>query len=265
MGLARPPRPCLPADAMIRPESLPAGYRLAAFESLDSTNERARILAAEGAVDGSVIWARSQTAGRGRQGRQWQSPEGNLYCSIVLRPDMPAAEAAQYSFVTALALGHSLDGLLPDDVELSYKWPNDLLLNGRKVAGILLESSGVANGRLDWLVIGAGLNIEESPAETAYPATSLREAGVAPVAPHDMLSRFIEGFAHWRRRWRDEGLGVVREAWLKRAARRGGEIVVRLPNEEICGCFEGLDEHGALLLTTADGARRAITAGDVFL
>lgn len=249
---------------MTRPESLPAGYRLVGFESLDSTNEQARKLAAEGALDGSVVWARSQTAGRGRQGRQWESPEGNLYCSIVLRPDMPAAEAAQYSFVTALAMGRALEGLLPESVEIAYKWPNDVLLNGQKAAGILLESSGVANGRLDWLVIGVGLNIEESPAGTAYPATSLREAGVQPITPRDMLCRLVAGFDHWRVRWLSEGLSVVREAWLERAARLGGEIVVRLPNEEIIGCFEGLDEQGALLLTMADGSRRAVTAGDVF-
>jgi BirA family biotin operon repressor/biotin-[acetyl-CoA-carboxylase] ligase len=249
---------------MIRAEPLPAGYRLAAFESLDSTNEQARKLASDGALDGSVVWAKSQTSGRGRNGRQWDSPEGNLYCSIILRPDMPVAEAAQYSFVTALAMGYALDGLLSDSVGLTYKWPNDLLLEGRKVAGILLESSGASDGRLDWLVIGAGLNIEESPAQPAYPATSLREQGVAPVTPHDMLCRFVEGFDHWRSRWRNEGLGVVREAWLERAARLGEEIVVRLPDRELNGCFDGLDENGALLLTMADGSSRAISAGDVF-
>ncbi|MBE9554569.1 MAG: biotin--[acetyl-CoA-carboxylase] ligase, partial [Proteobacteria bacterium] len=202
--------------------ALPAGYRLAAFESLDSTNEQARRLAMDGALDGTVIWAKCQTAGRGRQGRRWQSPEGNLYCSIIVRPSVQAADAAQLSFVTALALGQAVSGLLPDCVEMRYKWPNDLLLDGRKAAGILLESSGGADGVLDWLVVGAGLNVEDYPDVTdGYPATSLREAGVKPVALQDILLRYIAGFAHWRVRWQNEGLTAVREAWLERAARLG--------------------------------------------
>ena len=244
---------------------LPAGYRLATFESLDSTNEQARGLAMDGALDGTVIWAKSQTAGRGRQGREWASPEGNLYCSIVVRPEVPAADAAQLSFVTALALGRAVSGLLPDGVEMRYKWPNDLLLDGRKAAGILLESSGGAAGKLDWLVIGAGLNVEECPDVTdGYPATSLREAGVRPVALDDILARYIGGFAHGRTRWQNEGLAAVREAWLERAARLGEDITVRLPGDQLKGRFTGLDEGGALLLDLPDGSRRTITAGDVF-
>lgn len=244
---------------------LPAGYRLATFESLDSTNEQACGLAMDGALDGTVVWAKSQTAGRGRQGREWQSPEGNLYCSIVVRPEVPAADAAQLSFVTALALGQAVSGLLPDDVEMRYKWPNDLLLDGRKAAGILLESSGDSAGKLDWLVIGAGLNVEECPDVTdGYPATSLREAGVRPVALDDILARYIGGFAHWRARWQNEGLAAIREAWLERAARLGEDITVRLPGDQLQGRFTGLDEGGALLLDLPDGSRRTITAGDVF-
>jgi BirA family biotin operon repressor/biotin-[acetyl-CoA-carboxylase] ligase len=256
----------LPADFVNSTLQLPAGYRLAAFESLDSTNEQARRLAVEGALDGTVIWASSQTAGRGRQGRQWDSPEGNLYCSIVIRPEVPAADAAQLSFVTALALGQAVSGLLPDSVEMRYKWPNDVLLDGRKAAGILLESSGGVDGALDWLVIGAGLNVEGYPdvTEGGYPATSLREAGVKPVALQDILARYIAGFAHWRERWQNEGIAAVREAWLERAARLGEDITVRLPGSQLNGRFSGLDEGGALLLDLTDGSRRTITAGDVF-
>ena len=250
---------------MDRPASLPAGYGLAVFETLDSTNEQARRLAIDGAPDGTVVWAKSQTAGRGRQGRQWQSPEGNLYCSIVVRPEMTAGDAAQFSFVTALALGRGVSDLLPDDTDMRYKWPNDLLLNGRKVAGILLESSGVAAGRLDWLVIGVGLNVEEYPdIADGYPAISLRALGAEPLTVQALLTRFIVGFAHWRARWQNEGLSVVREAWLDRAARLGENIAVHLPDGQLSGRFSGLDEGGALLLDLPDGSRRTITAGDVF-
>jgi BirA family biotin operon repressor/biotin-[acetyl-CoA-carboxylase] ligase len=250
---------------MGRSVSLPTGYRLARFESLDSTSEEARRLAEKGADDGTVVWARRQTAGRGRQGRTWQSPEGNLYCSILVRPDMSAGDAAQFSFVTALALGGALGGFLPERIELRYKWPNDLLLDGRKVAGILLESSGGTAGTLDWLVIGAGLNVAECPPVTGgYPATSMRQAGARNIELEALLERFLAGFAGWRKRWRNEGLAVVREAWLERAARLGEEITVRLPGVELKGRFEGLDESGALLLDMADGSRRLVSAGDVF-
>lgn len=250
---------------MDEPVSLPAGYRLVEFESLNSTNEQARRLATDGAPDGTVVLAKSQTAGRGRQGRQWQSPEGNMYCSIIIRPEMPAAHAAQFSFVTALALGDGVSDLLPDGIEMRYKWPNDLLLDGRKAAGILLESSGAANGRLDWLVIGAGLNIETFPQISGgYCATSLRAVGARVLAPREILTRFLAGFAHWRAKWHNEGLAAVREAWLAGAAKLGEDITVRLPGGEMSGRFSGLDEGGALLLDMADGTRRTITAGDVF-
>lgn len=250
---------------MDRYEPLAAGYRLLACESLDSTNERARRLAREGAPDGVVVWARRQTAGRGRQGRQWHSPEGNLYCSIVLRPDMPAAAAAQFTFVAALALGDAVSGVIPHGVDLRYKWPNDILLDERKAAGILLESSGIAAGCLDWLVVGTGLNMEAYPQiEGQYPATSLRALGAGPLDVKDMLERYVDGFAHWRMKWQNEGLPAIRDAWLRRAARLGERITVRLPQEELSGRFEGLDESGALLLREDSGRGRTISAGDVF-
>jgi BirA family biotin operon repressor/biotin-[acetyl-CoA-carboxylase] ligase len=246
-------------------KSFPAGYRLVAFESLDSTNEQARRLAMDGTQDGTVVWAKSQSAGRGRQGRPWLSPEGNLYCSIVIRPEVPAGDAAQLSFVTALALVQAVVGLLPDHVEMRYKWPNDLLLDGRKAGGILLESSGSTDGGLDWLIVGAGLNVDHYPAVTnGYPATSLRAVGVGSVGLRDILNRYIYGFAQWRTRWQKEGIVAVREAWLERAAQLGEDITVRQPSGQLTGRFFGLDEVGALLLDLPDGSRRTISAGDVF-
>lgn len=245
--------------------TLPAGYRLAAHDSLDSTNDEAKRLAAAGAADGTVVWALRQTAGRGRQGRRWASPPGNLYCSLVLRPDEAPAIAAQLAFVAALALGDAIDGLLRDGVEMRYKWPNDVLLDGRKTAGILLESAGVSATGLDWLVLGCGLNIASCPEVTeGFPATSLAEAGARGVLPGEMLARFVAGFDVWRGRWRAGGLDAVREAWLARAARLGEEIVVRMPENRLEGRFAGLDATGALIIDLPGGGRRTVTAGDVF-
>lgn len=222
-------------------------------------------MARDGAADGTVIWAQSQTAGRGRHGRGWESPQGNLYCSLLLRPEVPPAEAAQLSFVAALALAEALEPVLPDAANLAFKWPNDVLLDGRKVAGILLESSGSRNGRLDWLVIGCGLNVRHFPNNVAgLPATSLAAVGVVAAEPVDLLAGFTNAFARWRKCWEGAGSGPVRDAWLGRAAQIGDDIVVRLPGSELRGRFTGLDPSGALLLDLPDGSRRTVTAGDVF-
>lgn len=250
---------------MARYPALPRGYRVIEHDSLDSTSAEAERQARAGAADGTVIRARRQTAGRGRQGRQWHSPEGNLYFSLILRPDAPPTIAAQLTFVTVLALGEAIGSVLPAETDLAFKWPNDVLLDGRKVAGILLESSGSSAGRLDWLVVGCGLNVMHFPENLpGYRATSLTAAGAADPDPGTLLAAFLGAFAVWRARWQDEGLAPVRDAWLARAARIGAEITVRLPGDELHGRFTGLDETGALLLDLPDGSRRTVTAGDVF-
>ena len=204
-----------------RAPSLPTAYRLVALERAESTNETARELARGGAEDGTLVWALEQTKGRGRQGRDWASPPGNLYCSLVLRPECPVARASELSFLAALAVGGMLGGLVPPLTDLRYKWPNDVLLNDRKVSGILLESAAAANGALDFLVLGVGVNVVSSPRDAAFPASSMREEGGDPVEVADVLESFAKHFMAWTDRWLDEGFAPVREAWLKRAWRLG--------------------------------------------
>ncbi|HLJ64877.1 MAG TPA: biotin--[acetyl-CoA-carboxylase] ligase, partial [Stellaceae bacterium] len=133
---------------MSTPPTLPDFYRLLAYDEVGSTNEEARRFAAEGAPEGTLVWARSQSAGRARRGRQWVSDPGNLYFSLILRPNHPAAMAAQLGFAAALAIGEAAVEFLPDNVRVGYKWPNDVLVEGRKLSGILLESQGGAPGRI---------------------------------------------------------------------------------------------------------------------
>jgi len=243
--------------------TLPAGYRLIALERIGSTNDEARRLARAGAAAGTVVWAKEQTAGRGRRGRLWVSPPGNLYLSLVARPGGRAAEAAQLGFVAALGLGDAITELAGPALPLCYKWPNDVLVRGRKLAGILLESETSDGGAVDFVVIGIGVNIVVRPENVEYPATSLVDEGVAAITPAALLHAFAHHYDVWAARWRDDGFGAVRAAWLRRAGGIGSEIRVRLDRATLCGRFVDLDDDGALLLDAADGRRR-ITAGDIF-
>lgn len=249
-----------------RTPHLPPAYRLVALEEVDSTNSEAKRRAAEGAEDGTLIWARSQTGGYGRQGRDWASASGNLFLSLIVRPDCPLSAAAQFSFITAVALGDALGSVAPPMIEVTYKWPNDVLLNGRKVAGILLESKGDAEQKLDWLVIGLGANVSSFPTDTRLPATSLHFEGCpTSVSAVDLLEAFARHMLSWINVWLDDGFAPIRQAWLRHAQGLQEQIEVRLPRETLRGTFTDLDPEGTLLLTLADGSERRIAAGDVYL
>ena len=243
--------------------ALPPGYTLVALDEVPSTNDEAARLAAEGAADGTVVWARRQSAGRGRRGRQWVSPEGNLYCSVVLRPDVRLTRAAGLSLVAAVAAGDMVAGFLPGRA-VEHKWPNDILVDGAKIAGILLEASGSPHGKVDWVVVGCGVNLAVHPVAEGLAATDLGRERGAPVTAEEALAALMESLRRWRGRWETAGIRPVRDAWLARARGLGEAIAVRLPREEISGRFEGLDETGALLLRLADTTVRTISAGDVF-
>jgi BirA family biotin operon repressor/biotin-[acetyl-CoA-carboxylase] ligase len=243
--------------------SLPAGYRLHCYATIGSTNDEAKRLARAGAPEGTLVWAGEQTAGRGRRGRHWASPPGNLYLSLLLRPGGAPARSAQLGFVAALGLGEAVERLAGPALRLSYKWPNDLLVEGRKLAGILLESETTASGEIDLVVIGTGVNLATSPHAAEYPATSLAEEGITAITPAMLLEAFVGRFDGWASRWRREGFAPVREAWLSRAIGIGEAIRVRLERTTLAGRFLDLDETGALLLDGAEGLRR-VAAGDVF-
>ena len=242
---------------------LPRGYTLIALEVADSTNDEAKERAAAGASTGTVIWARQQRAGRGRRGRSWVSPPGNLYLSVVLRPACEARSVAQLSFVAALAVHDLVDGLLPGRARC--KWPNDVLLGGGKVAGVLLESALGPGGHVDWVVLGIGVNLVSHPdLEGPVPSTSLTASGAPTLAPDDALPLVLAALARRRREWETQGFATVRRAWLPRAHGLGGPVTIANGNETLAGIFEGLDEEGALILAQPGAKRLSISAGDVF-
>jgi BirA family biotin operon repressor/biotin-[acetyl-CoA-carboxylase] ligase len=190
------------------------------------------------------------------------SPAGNVYCSVLLRPRCRAPEAAQLGFVAALAIADAMAELAPN-VAIRCKWPNDVLANGRKISGILLETEMVAGDVPDFVVIGIGVNLATSPPEALYPATSLVEEGVSGILPQRMSVAFVWHLARWLTPWREQGFAPIRAAWLDRAAGLGEPIQVRLEHATFGGRFLDLDEDGALLLGTPEGDRR-IAAGEVF-
>ncbi|MGH6974690.1 MAG: biotin--[acetyl-CoA-carboxylase] ligase [Stellaceae bacterium] len=242
--------------------ALPPFFRLAAFDTLASTSDEARRRARDDAPEGTLVTARAQTAGRGRQGRIWVSPPGNLHVSLVLRPDAHIARAAQLGFAAGLAVADATHAFAPK-AAITLKWPNDVLLDGRKAAGILLESEGDAAGRVAFVVIGIGVNLAASPADTEFPATSLKTVTSTAPTPEAFLAALAPAFALWYERWRAEGFAALRRVWLERAAGLGQALRARLPGETVEGRFAGLDDDGLLLLD-APGGQRRIAAGDVF-
>jgi len=243
-------------------DALPPFIRLAAFDTLASTSDEATRLARAGAPEGTLVTARTQTAGRGRQGRHWVSEPGNLYASLVLRPDAHVARAAQLGFAASLAIADAIRGFAPK-VPVTLKWPNDVLVGGRKVAGILLESEGDTVGRVRFVVIGIGVNLASHPADSEFPATSLAATGAAAVTPEAFLAALASALLLWYERWRGDGFAALRRAWLARATGIGQALRARLPGETVEGRFAGLDDDGMLLLDLPQGRRR-IAAGDVF-
>jgi BirA family transcriptional regulator, biotin operon repressor / biotin---[acetyl-CoA-carboxylase] ligase len=242
---------------------LPDGYRLVSRETVGSTNDEVKRLARSGAEQGTLVWALEQTVGRGRRGRVWSSPRGNLYTSLVLRPACRLEHAAQLGFVAALAVGDALAALVPGLREPALKWPNDVLVGGRKIAGVLLESEIGENASLAFLIVGVGINLVSAPTNVEFPATSVLGEGHHPPEPVAMLEAFAPHFDLWARCWRAEGFAPVRAAWRTRARGLGEPIRVRLETTTLHGRFADIDHQGVLLLDTPDGRRR-ISVGDVF-
>jgi BirA family biotin operon repressor/biotin-[acetyl-CoA-carboxylase] ligase len=247
----------------LHPAAAAAGVGLIEHDTIASTNTEALALARRGETNAVWITAQEQTAGRGRRGHQWVSAPGNLFATLLLVDPSAPDIAAQLSFVVALAVGDAIGdcaGALRD--RLALKWPNDVLFDGKKIAGILIESEVVGRGLA--VAIGVGVNCKHHPPQTLYPATDLAAAG-AHVSADDLIgalsATMLQRLAQWRR---GSGFAVIRADWLERAAGIGGDLRVRLPGREFFGRWEGLDDNGGLLLRVVDGTVRTINAGDVF-
>ncbi|MEH3159181.1 MAG: biotin--[acetyl-CoA-carboxylase] ligase [Sphingomonas taxi] len=224
-----------------------------------STNADMLLLAAQGVGEGVWLRAERQTAGRGRLGRVWTAPPGNLSASTLVRLRPGDPPPATLALVAAVALHEAVRLFLAPAVPMQLKWPNDLLVAGAKLSGILLERGG------DAVVVGIGVNLAHHPDLPDRPTTSLAAHGVA-IDAEAFLDVLAEGFARWLARWRGEGLATLRTAWLAAAHPPGTALSARLPDGTVLeGLFDGLDPDGALILRLASGSRHVIHAADVFL
>jgi BirA family biotin operon repressor/biotin-[acetyl-CoA-carboxylase] ligase len=276
---------------VLGPAAERAGFRLKAFETIDSTNMEAMRLGRGG--DRGPVWVVSthQAAGRGRRGRSWSTPRGNLAASLLRVTALPPAQAATIGFVASLALERALrkvapganvvaglDGGMADAsnasthhgfvqpsrkrVRFELKWPNDVLADGAKLAGILLESEAVADhARI--VVVGIGVNVVSAPCDTPYPAASLADLG-SSVDPKELFQMLSESWVEMESVW-DEGRGIarLRELWLASAAGLGAPIAVQTGGALTRGVFETIDEAGQLVVRKPDGSRQTIAAGEV--
>lgn len=252
---------------VLGPAAERAGFRLQAFDTIDSTNAEALRLGRDGEAGPLWLVSSHQVAGRGRRGRAWATPPGNLAASLLRVTPLQPAEAATIGFVAGLALERALRALVSgkrkgDAVRFALKWPNDVLADGAKLAGILLESETMSDD-VRIVVIGIGVNVVAAPRDTPNRATSLADLGCDATAEelfHYLSESWVEMEAVW-----EEGRGMarLRELWLASAAGLGAPIAVQTGNVVTRGRFETIDGAGQLILRRADGSCRAIAAGEV--
>ncbi|MDM7851465.1 biotin--[acetyl-CoA-carboxylase] ligase [Pseudochrobactrum kiredjianiae] len=245
-------------------KTITAGYRLKEFEHIGSTNAEALANAQTGEAGSVWYVTKDQRSGRGRRGREWSTQTGNLAATLLLVHDYPLELAATLSFVAGLSLVEAVEQLLPDTpTRFQLKWPNDVLADGAKLSGILLESSLLKDERKA-LVIGIGVNVLHSPEGVPYAVSNLKANGYSQGA-EQLLEALAERFAVNFALWNDgQGLETIRTHWLRHAARLGEIIRVQSGGEMLEGTFSSIDSQGHLVLSLPQGRKKTISAGEVF-
>lgn len=247
---------------MAKPVTLRAGYRHIDLDNVISTNSIAYEHFENGDPGKLWITAIQQSGGKGSRGRNWVSVPGNLYASLLLISKLKPDRIANLSFIASLALHDALKNYLPED-SITLKWPNDVLINGKKISGILLENHPCQNGK-SGVIIGIGVNCNSHPTDTTHTATDLKELG-KNVAPLELFQHLAANINKYLEIW-DEGnnFGTIRQLWLDKAQGVGEKIFVKMPKQEVSGIFERIDEQGLLILKTTDNNHQRISTADIF-
>jgi len=242
------------------------GFRHIHFEDIDSTNAEARRRADDGETGPLWITAASQNAGRGRRGRDWVSKPGNLFASLLIGFPVPLTTASQLSFVASLAIYDAAASLLPANSPLEVKWPNDILLAGNKLAGILIETIPCNDKALTLLAIGCGVNLDHAPAQTAYGATWLNAHSAEKTEPDQFLKALDHKMKSWLDIWQNgQGFDLITKAWQQKTRHIGKTVSITSANKTTTGTFLCLAADGALVIQLADGRQKHFHAGDVSL
>ena len=244
----------------------PAAYQLEQVASLPSTSDACIERARAGAPDGLAILAESQTAARGSRGRDWACPPGNLYLSVLLRPRNRAEEAGagQWALLAGVALIEALASFTAAKESLRLKWPNDVLSDGAKLAGILVDAAMGPGGGAEWLVIGIGANLAIAPVIAGRRTAALVAPPEQPPSPVSVARVFLARLEAWRAALSREGFSPVRDAWLERAHPLGTPVTIKDRLRTRTGVFAGLSAQGELLLSAA-GTIHTVSTGDVLL
>ena len=245
------------------PQAISAGYRLASFDQIGSTNSEAIDRARAG--ERGPLWfvTSEQTAGRGRRHRPWIAPRGNLACSVLEVLEVAPATAATLGFAAGLALQAALRAVVGSaEIQFSLKWPNDVMAGGAKLSGILLEAEAVPSGRLA-VIVGMGTNIVAAPEGTQVPATALHALGVETTA-EQLFTALSDSWAECRRTWdQGRGFGEIRRRWLASAAGLGQPVSIHTGNATVSGIFDTIDDTGCMIVRNSTGDKIPISAGDV--
>ena len=238
------------------------GFRILGYDSVSSTNDEADSLAEGGAPDQTLVWARSQSSGRGRLGRTWVSPEGNLYTTAILDRGLPLGRLQELSFVASLAVHDTVSGLLPD-ADLVLKWPNDVLLGGAKISGILTETR--VRGDHVVALLGVGINLAHAPDGARYPTTALADHLAAPLSVEGLLDLYLKALSARYTLWCSDGFAPIRAAWAARSRWIGQRVSVENGEQKIVGRYDGIEADGSMIVVGDGGEKQRISAGDVRL
>lgn len=233
------------------------------YPVVGSTNDEVKLLLMQGAGEGTVVRAERQTAGRGRRGRIWVSEPGNLYCSLLLTPRCSLIQASQLSFVMAVAVGQTILPFLTAPELLYYKWPNDLLFQGQKMAGILIETESRGRQLAEACVVGIGININSAPDHPAYPVTALHHHTKLNLIREVIFSELLEQIKRYYHVWKQEGFDPICEMWKQRAYGLGQHMTIIVGNKEMSGQFIDISPEGALLLKRENGSIHKLMSAEI--